>query len=72
MQQEEGVDFLIDGQVYNFRGTITLVSADNLALWALGGYKALGSALRKCQYCMATGKDMQQKVCDTFCFVLFS
>ena len=55
--------------MYNFRGTISLVSADNLALWALGGYKALGSALRKCQYCMATGKDMQQKVCDTCIYI---
>ena len=45
-----------------FRGTITVVSADNLAAWALGGYKALMSAFRKCQYCMVTDAQMQREV----------
>jgi len=48
-----------------FRGTITAVSADNLAAWSIGGYKALGSAFRKCQYCMADNEEMQTKVLNT-------
>ena len=45
------------------RGTVTLVSADNLAAQAIGGYKALHSAFRKCRYCMAVDADIQIKVC---------
>ena len=56
------MDFNLHGNVYNFRGTISLVSADNLAAWDLGGYKALASALRKCQFCMAVSTDMMSKV----------
>ena len=41
------------GRRYNFRGSLALVSADNLASQAIGGYKALNSALRKCRHCMA-------------------
>ena len=37
-------------------------SADNLAAWSVGGFKALGSAFRRCQYCMVTCEDMQTKV----------
>ncbi len=51
--QDDGVDFKIQGRVVNFRGTITVVAADNL-----GGYMTLSSATRKCRFCMATGTDM--------------
>lgn len=44
------------------RGTLTVVSADNLASQLIGGYKALNSAFRKCRYCMATDEQMQSKV----------
>lgn len=67
------MNFNIHGNVYNFRGTISLVSADNLAAWDLGGYKALASALRKCQFCMAVSTDMLSKVviaCCSCCFVV--
>ena len=46
----------------NMRGTLLLVSADNLASHVVGGYKALHAALRKCRYCLATGDDMKTKV----------
>ena len=46
------------------RGTITSFSADNLAAWSVGGFKALGRAFRRCQYCMAVDSDMQSKVCN--------
>ena len=62
-QQESGVQFLFDGVMTSFRGTITALSADNLAAWSIGGFKALASAFRKCQYCMVVDADMQTKVC---------
>ena len=46
----------------NFRGTLTIGSADNPAACLMGGYKALHSALRKCRCCMAVGSDIQEKV----------
>ena len=52
-----------------FKGTINLVTADNLAIWDLGGYIALASALRKCVYCMATGEDMRKKVIVLYIFM---
>lgn len=53
---------VIDGELVNFRGTLTICSADNLAACALGGFKALHSAMRKCRSCMAVDEDMQTKV----------
>ena len=59
--QSETVLFIVD-QHMTLRGTVTLVSADNFAAQAIGGYKALYSAFRKCGYCMAVDADMQTKV----------
>ena len=53
---------MIDQQWMAFRGTLTVFSADNLAAWSVGGYKALASAFRKCQYCLAVNETMQTKV----------
>ena len=60
--QEEGVMFEFDGRRVSFHGTLTVISADNLAAWSLGGFKALASAFRKCQYCMVTMEEMQTQV----------
>ena len=60
--QDSGVPIMIDGVEMNFRGTLTICSADNPAACTLGGYKALHSALRKCRTCMAVDSDMQAKV----------
>ena len=60
--QDEGVDFTLDGHTYNFRGSLALVPADNLASQYIGGYKALNSALRKCRHCMAVKETMSQQV----------
>lgn len=57
--QEEGVMFEFDGWRVSFRGTIMVVSTDNLAAWSLDGFKALASAFRKCQDCMVTMEEMQ-------------
>ena len=60
--QDDGVQFRLNGSDYTFRGTLTIVSADNLAAWDLGGYKALASAICKCRLCMAVEQDMVSKV----------
>ena len=51
---------LVDDQHMTLRRTVTLVSADNLAAQAIGGYKALHSTFRKCRLCMAVDGDMQR------------
>ena len=48
--------------ILEYRGALTVVSADNLASQLIGGYKALNSAFRKCRYCMATEEQIQNKV----------
>lgn len=53
---------MVEGKVVNFRGTLTICSADNPAACSLGGYKALHSAIRKCRSCMAVDADIQTKV----------
>ena len=58
--------FVLDGNCVSLRGTITILSANNLAAQLVGGYKALQSAFRKCRYCMAVDDDMQTKVCCVY------
>ena len=60
--QESGIDFDVNGEIYRLRGTITVFSADYLDAWAVGGFKALMSAFRKCQFCMVTDAEMQTLV----------
>lgn len=59
LESSNGVNFEFGGRSFCCRGTVTVFSADNLAAWAIGGYKALALAFRKCQYCMVTNDDMQ-------------
>ena len=49
-----------------------MLSADNLAAWNIGGFKALASAFRKCQYCMVIDEDMQTKVHKMYIHVTLS
>ena len=49
-----------------FRGTLTVVSADNLASQLIGGYKALNSAFRKCRYCMATDEQIKARLAHLY------
>lgn len=60
--KDSGVEMSINGKLYKFRGTISIVPADSLASHYLGRYKSLSSALRKCRHCMATADDMSTKV----------
>ena len=54
--------FNLHGQMYNVRGTVTMVSGDKLASPYLGGYKSLSSAFRKCRNCMAVADNMAVEV----------
>ena len=45
------------------KGTVLVLLADTLAAHQLGGFKiGVGFSLRKCQKCMATYDDVQNKV----------
>ena len=52
----------LDGSSQVVKGTLSMVSGDNLASHYLGGFKAPSGALCKCRHCMATANDMQTKV----------
>lgn len=54
--------FTIDGRTCHFRGTVTVVSADNPASASLGGFKQSASAFRFCRHCLGTENDIQTKV----------
>lgn len=69
--QDTGAPFTIDSQTVYLRGTLTLVSADNLASNLIAGYKSLTSAFRKCRTCMATATDMQTKVGTYNCLAFY-
>ena len=45
-----------------FRGTISIVSADNPASASLGGLKQSASAFRYCRHCLGSEDDIQSKV----------
>ena len=55
-----------------FSADRTVFSAETLAAWAVGGYKSLSSAFRKCQYCMVTDLEMQEKVLIHFKVINFT
>ena len=59
---QEGIAVESEGQTHVLKGTLSLISGDNLASHYLGGFKAPSGALRKCRQCMATNNDMQTKV----------
>ena len=54
--------FIINGEVCHFRGTVTIVSADNPASTSLGGFKETAAAFRFCRHCAGTEEDVQSMV----------
>ena len=54
---------MINGKERKIRGTLTMVSADNLASNLMGGYKNLFSAYQKSQHCLANEEELQTVVC---------
>ena len=57
-----GVPFSINGVTQYFRGTVTLVSADNPASALLEGFKQSASAFHFCCHCFGSEGDIQTKV----------
>ena len=53
---------MIGGEVMNFRGSVSIVSADNPASALLGGFKQSASAFRYCRHCTGTSADVQTRV----------
>ena len=64
--QEKGIPLIVNGVERYFRGTITIVSADNPASTLLGGFKQSASAFRFCRFCNGTTADIQSKVCKNY------
>ena len=60
--KDVGVPLLIDGRTVPFRGTVSIVCADNPASTLLGGFKQSASAFRCCRHCMGSESDIQTKV----------
>ena len=50
------------GEGKTVNGTIAVVSSDNLASLALGGFKESCSATKMCRHCMTTKEESQVKV----------
>ena len=51
-------------------GTLAIVSADNLGILALIGFKKNCTALRMCRHCMSTRGKSQKQVITYNCFVV--
>ena len=53
--------FVINSETRHFRGTVTVVSADNPASASLGGFKQSASAFRFCRHCMGSERVFKQR-----------
>lgn len=64
-QLEQGIDIQIKGSVKKVFGTLAILTADNLASHAVGGFKiGFSKGFRKCRYCLGTDADIQAKFSD--------
>ena len=59
--------FVINGEVCHYRGTVSIVSADNPASTSLGGFKETAAAFRFCRHCTGTEEDVQSMVLNVMC-----
>ncbi len=65
-QLEDGVKIIIKKEARIIFGTVTILTADNLASHAIGGFKmGFSRGFRKCRYCMATDEQIQTKFSDS-------
>ena len=65
--EQEGLDIVIDGMNYNFRGTISCIVTDNLAAHTLSGFMESFSALHSCRCCLITRDARQVTFSDSDC-----
>ena len=66
IMQEAGYTFQIRGEPQMKRGTLCLVSADNLASNAMGGFKEGSTANRGCRHCFATPDQLKSVFDERF------
>ena len=59
--QERGYTFTINGYTKKMFGTLCVLSADNPASCACGGFKESTAAVHPCRHCMATRQNMNTK-----------
>ena len=59
-----GIDFEKDGTKYNFKGTLSMVVADNLAAHGIGGFQESFNTDRFCRFCMVTKDDAKNHFRD--------
>jgi len=68
---------MVRGVQRRIRGTVAVISADNLGSLALGGFKESCSAVKMCRYCMTTKEESQMQVREkyeyisTYIFILY-
>ena len=60
--KESGHTFEINGENKKLQGTIALISADNPASSACGGFKEGSTAYRFCRQCLATSDESKKIV----------
>ena len=60
--QEQGHAFTIQGTSRIFRGTVAIISADNPASAALGGFKESTSAYKPCRECTGRAESIKEMV----------
>ena len=63
---DEGVPFVINGEVCHYRNIVSIVSVDNPASTSLGGFKETAAAFRFCRHCTGT-EDVQSMVLNVMC-----
>lgn len=67
-KQEQGYEFCVEGLMETYYGTLVLISADNPASCALGGFKEGSSAYRYCRHCMGKAEQTRTEVIY-FCYL---
>ena len=60
--QEEGIQINVNGILHTFYGTISIISADNPASCALGGFKEGSRAHRFCRHCLIIIDQLREMV----------
>ena len=64
--QESGISMNIQGHMKQIFGTVAIISADNLASNACGGFKEGSTAYRFCRQCLATMQETKSVVSQLY------
>lgn len=58
--EDEGILVQISGRNHRFRGSVTVVVADNLGSHSIGGFQESFNCLRNCRFCMVTREQLRR------------